>query len=75
MPPSPRNPRSRRIRHALRAEADAFAGNNSATNVTTVRSVALTISDVEVVEGNSGTNIAVFNVQLSPPTSNTVTVN
>jgi uncharacterized repeat protein (TIGR01451 family) len=59
-----------------RAEADSYAGNNSATSVTTVvmPTINLTIADASVVEGNAGVSNLVFLVSLFPRTSNTVTV-
>ena len=51
-----------------RADFDPFTANNSVTNVTQVVSLpSLTINDVSVREGNSGTTNALFTVSLSPP--------
>ncbi len=58
-----------------RSEADVFSGNNSALTITSVQNVSLAINDTSVLEGNDGITSAVFTVQLSPVTSNTVTVN
>ena len=57
-----------------RAEADAYAGNNSAASVTTVLMPALSIADASVVEGNSGQRNLVFPVQLAPAAPRTVTI-
>ncbi len=58
-----------------RAEADAYAGNNSAAAVTTVAVPSLSIADASVREGNSGTTNAVFTVSLLPAPVLPVTVN
>ncbi|HWN93701.1 MAG TPA: M36 family metallopeptidase [Methylomirabilota bacterium] len=57
-----------------RAEADGFSGNNSAESVTGVLMPSLTISDVSLLEGNSGVSPAVFNVRLSPASPINVSV-
>jgi uncharacterized repeat protein (TIGR01451 family) len=55
-------------------EADFDLANNSANTVTTVNLPALSINDISITEGNSGTANAVFTVTLTPPSSKTVTV-
>ncbi len=50
-----------------RAESDPYLTNNSASTITPVVVPALSINDVSVREGNSGTTSAVFTVSLSPP--------
>ena len=57
-----------------RAEADAYAGNNSAESVTTVLTPVFSIADAGVVEGNTGQTNMVFSVQLAPASPLTVTV-
>jgi uncharacterized repeat protein (TIGR01451 family) len=57
-----------------RNEADPYPANNVATSVTTVLQPFLTIDDVSVVEGNVGTTSLIFNVRLSYPSSQTVTM-
>ncbi len=57
-----------------RAEADAFADNNTATAITSVLLPSLSVSDVTIVENNSGASDAVFNVSLSYPSLQTVSV-
>jgi uncharacterized repeat protein (TIGR01451 family) len=58
-----------------RAEADPDTNNNSAVSVTTVTAPGLSINDVSLLEGNSGTTSAVFNVVLSVPIPLPVSVN
>jgi uncharacterized repeat protein (TIGR01451 family) len=58
-----------------RAEADPDTNNNSAVSVTTVTAPGLSINDVSLLEGNSGTTNAVFNVVLSVPIPLPVSVN
>ncbi len=60
--------------YVSRAEADVFPDNNSASTLTSVQNVALSINDTSVTEGDSGLTNAIFTVQLSPITSNTVVV-
>ncbi len=60
---------------AGRAGADAFAGNNSAVAVTTVLLPVLSITDTNVLEGNSGQTDLAFAVRLSLPSPLAVTVN
>jgi uncharacterized repeat protein (TIGR01451 family) len=57
-----------------RAEADANTNNNTATTVTTVIPPALSINDVTMFDGSSGLTNATFNVSLSPPPFQSVTV-
>lgn len=54
--------------------SDPNSGNNVAAESTEVVTPSLSISDVIVLEGNAGTTNAVFTVTLSPPSSQTVTV-
>jgi len=58
-----------------RAEADPYPANNSATAVTTVQVPALSINDVSLFEGNTGTTNAVFTVSLTPAAALPVSVN
>jgi uncharacterized repeat protein (TIGR01451 family) len=58
-----------------RNEPDPSPSNNSATASTLVSYPALSIQDLSVLEGNSGTNEVTFTVVLSAPSTNTVTVN
>lgn len=58
----------------IRGEADPTAANNSVVTLTTVTPPLLSINDVTLVEGNSGTNDMVFTVRLFPPAPNQVTV-
>ena len=57
--------------------ADPDATNNQATLTTTVTSGApvISVNDVSLNEGNSGTTNAVFTLTLSPASANAVTVN
>lgn len=55
-------------------EQDYNLANNRATAVTTVNRPGLTVSDVVVTEGNSGTTNANFGINLSAPVPLTVTV-
>ncbi|TAK99275.1 MAG: DUF11 domain-containing protein, partial [Verrucomicrobia bacterium] len=59
----------------VRGEADASLANNFAASTTVVIVPSVTISDVLVTEGNSGTTNAVFFVTLSPPPGRTVSMN
>ncbi len=49
-----------------RAETDPYPANNSATVVTAVQIPALSINDVSLLEGNSGSTFAAFTVNLTP---------
>jgi uncharacterized repeat protein (TIGR01451 family) len=57
-----------------RGEADPNPSNNSAVVVTAVVTPVLTINDVSLLEGNSGTTGAVFSVTLTPGGPSTVGV-
>jgi uncharacterized repeat protein (TIGR01451 family) len=59
----------------FRAEADAYAGNNSAVATTVAQVPGLSISDCIVLERNTGTTNAVFNVTLNSAAALAVTVN
>ncbi|MFZ0748842.1 MAG: Calx-beta domain-containing protein, partial [Pyrinomonadaceae bacterium] len=50
-------------------------GSNAVFRVQYSASPTLTINDLTITEGNSGTSVATFNVLLSPTSSQTVTVN
>jgi uncharacterized repeat protein (TIGR01451 family) len=51
-----------------RAEPDFITANNNATVTTTVLGAPqISIDDTFVIEGHTGTNLAVFNVRVSPP--------
>ncbi len=50
-------------------DAEAFRDNNTASVVTRVDFPKISIADVSVTEGDSGTKSAVFTVQLWPPSS------
>ena len=54
--------------------SDPNAGNNADVESTDVVTPSLSIDNVSVVEGNTGTINAVFTVTLSPPSAQTVTV-
>jgi len=58
-----------------RNELDPSPSNNSATASTVVSYPSLSIQDISVIEGNTGTNDVTFTVVLSAPSTNTVTVN
>ena len=58
-----------------RAEPDAYLPNNSAVVTTAVQTPNITINDVTLYEGNSGTTNAVFTVSVSPPPALAVSVN
>jgi uncharacterized repeat protein (TIGR01451 family) len=58
-----------------RAEADAYAANNSATATTAVQTPLISIKNVSLFEGNSGTANAIFNVTISPAPAAPVSVN
>ena len=58
-----------------RSEPDANLANNTATAVTAVLLPSLSINDVSLLEGNSGTTNAAFTVSLSAPAAQTVAVN
>jgi len=66
--PDPDDPNSQRLL------LDVFWSGNT-TNFTTVSLPSVSINDVTVTEGNSGTTNAVFTVTLSAASSQTVTVN
>lgn len=57
-----------------RAEVDSWAGDNAATNVTAVLVPALSINNVSVFEGNSGSTSMLFTVSLSVAPATNVTV-
>jgi uncharacterized repeat protein (TIGR01451 family) len=59
------------------ASSDANQANNSSTATTTVNpsGAAVSIDDVSVTEGNSGTTTAAFTVSLSTASGRSVTVN
>ena len=57
-----------------RGELDATLTNNTATLVTQVVLPTLSIADIVITEGNSGTNDAFFTVTLSQAVTNTVSV-
>jgi uncharacterized repeat protein (TIGR01451 family) len=57
-----------------RGEPDANLANNTATAVTSVTLPHLSIKDVSLLEGNSGTTNAAFTVSLSAPVGKTVMV-
>jgi uncharacterized repeat protein (TIGR01451 family) len=57
-----------------RGEADAYQANNSAVAVTAVVQPSLSINDVSVLEGDSGTTGADFVVSLAPPSATNVWV-
>ena len=50
-----------------RAEPDAYLPNNAAVVTTAVQTPTISINDVSLYEGNSGTTDAVFSVTISPP--------
>jgi uncharacterized repeat protein (TIGR01451 family) len=57
-------------------ETDPVSGNNTASQITTINpQVSLSINDITVVEGDSGTIPAVFTVTLSAASSQIVAVN
>lgn len=58
-----------------RTEVDPLPANNSATTVTTVQVPALSINDVSLLEGNTGTTSAVFTVSLTTAAALPVSVN
>jgi uncharacterized repeat protein (TIGR01451 family) len=58
-----------------RAEADSYLTNNLVAVTTTILNPSLSIDNVSLYEGNSGLTSAVFNVRLSYPSPQTVTVN
>jgi uncharacterized repeat protein (TIGR01451 family) len=58
-----------------RGEADANAANNVISIATLVTQPAITIADVTVTEGDSGTNDVTFSLTLTPASTNTVRVN
>ncbi len=62
------------IAGVTRAEADANLSNNLVSTVTTVLLPTLSITGTNVTEGNVGTRDAIFNVALSFPSSQTITV-
>ena len=63
------------IATVTRAEADAYLGNNVATNLTQVTTPAISIADGSCLEGNVGTTNLLFNVTLAVPSAQTITVN
>jgi uncharacterized repeat protein (TIGR01451 family) len=56
----------------VRGEVDAVPGNNSVLTLSTVTLPVLSIDDVTVSEGDSGTNDAIFTVSLSAVAAQTV---
>jgi len=60
---------------ATRGEADANTANNVISIATLVTQPAITIADVTVTEGDSGTNDVTFSLTLTPASTNTVRVN
>lgn len=58
-----------------RGETDAALNNNAVTEATDVRLPVLLIGDASVIEGDSGTNVLLFGISLSPASTNTVSVN
>jgi uncharacterized repeat protein (TIGR01451 family) len=58
-----------------RAEVDAYLPNNTAVVTTAVQTPTITINDVTLYEGNSGTTNAVFTVTVSPVPALPVSVN
>jgi uncharacterized repeat protein (TIGR01451 family) len=60
--------------HPTFGSQDSVPANDTATATTTVQGVAVSINDVSVTEGNSGTVAANFTVSLSVPSSATTTV-
>ncbi len=58
-----------------RGEADANTANNVISIATLVTQPAITITDVTVTEGDSGTNDVTFSLTLTPASTNTVQVN
>ncbi|MBC8096986.1 MAG: immunoglobulin domain-containing protein [Akkermansiaceae bacterium] len=58
-----------------RAEADPFAGNNTASAITSVTPPEISIADSALAEGNLGTTSMVFSVTLGSVSDRNVTVN
>ena len=58
-----------------RAEADAYLGNNTTTNLTSVTTPAIFIADSSCLEGNVGTTNMFFAVSLAVPSAQTISVN
>jgi len=58
-----------------RGETDANLANNSISIATLVTQPAITIADVTITEGDSGTNDVTFSLTLTPASTNTVRVN
>jgi uncharacterized repeat protein (TIGR01451 family) len=58
-----------------RGEADANLANNLISIATLVTLPAVTIADLTVTEGDSGTNDVTFSLTLTPASTNTVRVN
>jgi len=58
-----------------RGEADANAANNVISIATLVAQPAISIADVTVTEGDSGTNDVTFSLSLTPASTNIVQVN
>ncbi len=57
-----------------RAEADPLPGNNSASVSTLVKTPAVSINDVSILEGNFGTTNAIFTVTLDTPAALLVSI-
>ncbi len=57
-----------------RNETEFYTVNNFATNTVEVRTLGLTVSDVSLKEGDSGTTNALFNVSLSAMSTQVVSV-
>jgi uncharacterized repeat protein (TIGR01451 family) len=59
----------------VRSEIDSYPSNNTATALTTVTLPTLFIEDASIVEGNSGTNLLTFSVNMTGRSTNTISVN